>query len=248
MALRVDGLLQETRAAAITVTIECAQDGLRLRKLHQALAGLGKMVVIGIVGALAQVRREAQGAGQQGQRQQRNETQRPVQDEQRGQQYHGRDGAANHGREHVGGQLGHVHHALRDDVTELGRVLGREPADGQARHMVAQALARPLQDRHTHAHARPFHLATPAPAGKQPGQQHQQPQGRAPHVGGQQPPQGQHQRRDRQPAEYAIRDGHGAVAAEHGRIIAQQLNECLQHGNSASSGDAWQPPSAHSCA
>jgi hypothetical protein len=28
-----------------------------------------------------------------------------VQDEQRGQQYHGRDGAADDGREHVGGQL-----------------------------------------------------------------------------------------------------------------------------------------------
>ena len=213
LPLPVHRLLQEAHAAAFA--IEGAQHRLRLRKLHHALAGAGVAFMERAVRAPRQPSGQEQHAGQQRQRRQRDQPQLPVQGEQGADDDEGRHQAADHRREHMRGQLGHGHRALRDDMGQARRVLRREPAYRQAGHMVAQAVARGLQHRGTDAHACLFDPAAPGPAGDHAGQQHGQP-ARAAQVAGQQPREQRRQRGDGQAAEQPMGHGHPGVAAEDG--------------------------------
>ena len=253
-ALPAQGLLQPARAAAFA--IEGAQHGLRLRKLHHALAGAGHAALQALVGTAAQVRGDQQHAGQQRQRQQCNQAHAPVHGTQRGHHGNGRHGAAEHGREHMGRQLGHFHHSLRDNVVEPGRVLGREPSHGQAGHMVAKPVARHAQHGGAQAQAGFFHLALPGPAQHHARQQHGQPGRGAARIACQQARQHGHKSGDNQAAEQAMQHGHAGIAAEKPGVVAQQLHQGLQHGGSSGAragveGRDWEgcdsyPPSAHS--
>ena len=76
-ALLVKGLFQKLRTGALA--IEGAQYRLGLGKLDHALAGVGKMVLVRTVGALSQASGQPQCHAQNGQAEQRNQAQRPVQ-------------------------------------------------------------------------------------------------------------------------------------------------------------------------
>ena len=54
-------------------------------------------------------------------------------------------------------QLRNAHHPLRHHMADARGIFRRIPADGQARHMKAQAMASALQNRHADTDARLLH-------------------------------------------------------------------------------------------
>lgn len=75
----------------------------------------------------------------------------------------------------MGRQLGHSHRALGDHMPEPRGVVRGEPTQWQLCYLGANVLAAALQHRYRQAYAGLFHLASPGPAQRQAGGQHDQP-------------------------------------------------------------------------
>ncbi len=216
------------------LAVEGAQHRLGLGKLHHALAGIGGMLVEGLVGVLVEAGGEQEDRHQQRQGDQGDEAELHIEGKQ-GHQHHQRgDHPAEQGGEDVGRQLGQLHHALRGQVVEAGCVGRGEPADGQAAHVLAQGVAAGAQHRDPHGDASLFHPAAQVPAEQHADQLHQQPAGGGVGLGAQQVCEHRDEADQGQAAEQAVEQGQQAVAAQQDGVVAEQAQEGVQHVGTAS--------------
>ena len=233
LLLACDGLFQKLSAAVLAV--ESAQHRLRLGELDHALAGEGRIVLEALIGTLAQVSGKHEDTKQDRQRHQRDQPHLHIQCKQRDEDHHRRDHTGDQRGEHVGGQLGHFHHALGRHMTQPRGVLRAEPAYRQARHMVAEPMTATLQDGDADPDTGLLHRAPQRPAQRHADHQHHQPLRRRTQLATQQVGEYRHQGDYRQPAKQAIDQRHPQVAAQYRGLFAQQLNKGVQHDDTACS-------------